>query len=367
MIPARCRDASRLFAIIDLSWWLMKAWALGCNDHPENADQAAEQMIRLVVGWFLDLLEGECPAFLAVALDSIGPTFRHEITRGMPKEYKGQRSPKPRPFYAASERILAIIAAHRVPVLWAETWEADDAIATGERLAREIGADVAVVSLDKDLKALCWDDGPTVTYLWDPSTGVCCGAAEVLAAKTLGVRPDQVRDFLALTGDTGDNVPGVRGLGAVGAQAVLRRWDTIEALFAAPPGDMAALVAEVERLEKERNKAKRRAAKPGLGAEDKAAHEATIEHLTTIIEETRVTRDDEGYRADIVAHRADVELALRLVTLDDDAPIAWDPAELPVGGFDAARLRPIYETLGFFGRARQVRHVPKGAPMGTSA
>lgn len=361
MIPARCRDASRLFAIIDLSWWLMKAWALGCGDHPEDADRAAEQMIRLVVGWFLDLLEGECPAFLAVALDSIGPTFRHEITRGMPKEYKGQRSPKPRQFYAASERILAIIAAHRVPALWAETWEADDAIATGERLARELGADVAIVSLDKDLKALAWDDGPTVTYLWDPSTGVCCGAAEVLAAKTLGVRPDQVRDFLALTGDTGDNVPGVRGLGPAGAQAVLRRWDTIEALFAAPPGDMTALVAEVKRLEKGREKAKRQAAK---GALDDA--EAVLAGIDEAIADARAERDAEAYRADIMAARADVELALRLVTLDDDAPIAWDPAELPVGGFDAARLRPIYETLGFFARARQVRNVPKGPAMGAA-
>lgn len=361
MIPARCRAPERLFCVIDLSWWLMKAWALGCNDHPENADQAAEQMIRLVVGWFLDLLEGECPAFLAVALDSIGPTFRHLMTAGMPKEYKGQRTPRPRQFYAAGERVLAIIAAHRVPLLWAETWEADDAIATGERLARELGVDVAIVSLDKDLKALCWDDGPTVTYLWDPSTGACCGAAEVLAAKTLGVRPDQVRDFLALTGDTGDNVPGVRGLGAVGAQAVLRRWDTIEALFAADEGDHAALVAEVKRLEKVRDKTKREQKKtPTVNDEGAlAAIEATIA-------DARAERDAEAYRADILDARPAVELALRLVTLDDEAPIAWDPAELAVGGFDAERLRPIYETLGFASRARQVRHVPKGAPMGAA-
>jgi 5'-3' exonuclease len=366
VIPGRCLRASRLFAIVDLSWWLMKAWALACGDHPENADLAGEQMIRTVVGWMLDLLDGEAPAFVAVALDSIGPTFRHLITAGMPKEYKGTRSPKPRQFYQGSERVQTIIAALRIPMLWAETWEADDAIATAERLARELGLDVAIISLDKDLKALCWDDGPTVTYLWDTVSGVCCGAAEVLAAEKLGVRPDQVRDFLALTGDRGDNVPGVRGLGAVGAQTVLRRWDTIEAIFAAPDGDIATLGAEVVRLEKERNKAKRRAAKPGLGAEDKAAHEATVEHISALIERTRVTRDAEGYRADIMAARADVELAIRLVTLDDEAPIAWDPSELPVGGFDADRLRPIFETLGFAHHARTVRSVPKGPAPGAA-
>jgi 5'-3' exonuclease len=355
VIPGRCLRASRLFAIVDLSWWLMKAWALACGDHPENADLAGEQMIRTVVGWMLDLLDGEAPAFVAVALDSIGPTFRHLITAGMPKEYKGNRSPKPRQFYQGCERVLGILAALRIPMLWAETWEADDAIATAERLARELGLDVAIISLDKDLKALCWDDGPTVTYLWDTVSGVCCGAAEVLAAEKLGVRPDQVRDFLALTGDRGDNVPGVRGLGAVGAQTVLRRWDTIEAIFDAPEGDMAALMAEVKRLEKVRDKTKR-AQKKAPTVND----EGILADIEATIEDARAERDAEAYRADIVAARADVELAIRLVTLDDDAPIAWDPSELPVGGFDADRLRPIFETLGFAHHARTVRSVPKG-------
>ena len=130
---------------------------------------------------------------------------------------------------------------------------------------------------------------------------------------------------------------------------MLARWGSVEGILSAPAGDLGVLEAEIERLGKEREKSKRRAAKAGISAEDKAAHDATVTHAGALIERTRETRDAEKCRGMIVEYRARVELGLALATLDPFAPLdpPFDLEACRVGGFDVPALVALYERLGF--------------------
>ncbi|HLM75747.1 MAG TPA: hypothetical protein VK459_23695, partial [Polyangiaceae bacterium] len=95
-------SSHNLLVIVDFSWWLNKAYyAVG----------GVNGMETKAISWFANLLRGEAPDYLAVAVDSVGRTWRHDLTDGLPDEqhYKGHRDPKPPEFYVISNRILDIV------------------------------------------------------------------------------------------------------------------------------------------------------------------------------------------------------------------------------------------------------------------
>jgi DNA polymerase-1 len=165
------------------------------------------------------------PDYLAVVFDSDGKTFRHERYAA----YKANRPARPEGLARQFPLILRALDAMRVRRLEAPGYEADDVIAT---LARRWSGDVAVqiVSGDKDLLQLVSDHvhvirpgkSSVLEHELDPA-----GLVE-----QLGLRPDQVVDYLALVGDTSDNVPGVRGIGEKTAAELLARFETLDALYA---------------------------------------------------------------------------------------------------------------------------------------
>ena len=231
-----------------------------------------------------NLLRDRKPDYLAAAFDGGGPVFRSEIFA----DYKAQRAAMPDDLIPQIPVIRRAFDAFRVPVLLIEGYEADDVIASLARLGERRGLDVFICTADKDARQLLNDHIRIVNLR----------KQQVLDAAALkadwGVRPDQVVDLLALTGDTSDNVPGVPGIGLKTGAKLLEEFETLEGLL--------ANVAKVS------------------GAKRK-------ENLTAFAD---------------VARRAQ-----QLITLRDDLPLDIDWETLKVGPPDTKALKTLYIECGF--------------------
>ena len=159
---------------------------------------------------------------LAVVFDHSRKTFRDEIY----PEYKANRSETPEDLIPQFPLIRDAVDAFAVPRLEYEGYEADDVIATYVRIAREHGAEVVIVSSDKDLMQLI---RPGVT-MFDPMKDKKISDAEVF--EKFGVTPDKVVEVQALAGDSTDNVPGVPGIGVKTAAELLNIYGDLETLLA---------------------------------------------------------------------------------------------------------------------------------------
>jgi DNA polymerase-1 len=185
----------------------------------------AGQPTQAVFGIFrdlLNLLRDRKPDYLAAAFDGPGPVFRSEIYA----EYKANRKEMPEDLVPQIPVIRRVIEGFRVPVLVEPGMEADDVIATLTRRGEERGLDVYIVTADKDARQLINDQ----VRLLNLRKNKVVDAAEL--EKDWGIRPDQVVDFLALTGDAVDNVPGVPGIGEGFASTFLKQFGTLDQLLA---------------------------------------------------------------------------------------------------------------------------------------
>jgi DNA polymerase I len=162
------------------------------------------------------------PKHIAIVFDAKGPNFRHE----MYSEYKANRPPMPEDLRLQIPRIHEIVEAYRIPSIAVPGFEADDIIATLTREAREKGWTVVVVSSDKDLSQLVENGG---VFMWDPQKDVTYDPAGV--AKKFGVLPELILDFMALVGDTSDNIPGVPGVGPKTAVGLLQEFGSLDGIY----------------------------------------------------------------------------------------------------------------------------------------
>lgn len=167
------------------------------------------------------LLAQHTPRYLAVALDTPGPTFRDEIYG----EYKANRPPPPPDLAQQMERIVELLRLAGWPVLGRPGVEADDIIASLAAWVLGEQMEAVIVSADKDLLQLV---GPRCR-LYDVMRERVLGIEET--REKLGVAPEQVADWLALTGDRVDNIPGVPGVGAKTATELLRAWGTLQEIY----------------------------------------------------------------------------------------------------------------------------------------
>ncbi len=162
------------------------------------------------------------PDYLAFVSDAPGPTFRDQLY----DQYKANRPPMPDDLRAQVGPMLTIVDALGLPILRVEGVEADDVIGTLAVQARELGIDVEISTSDKDMAQLV---GPRVTLVNTMSNTVMDSAGVV---EKFGVRPEQIIDFLALTGDTVDNVPGVPKCGPKTAAKWLAAYDSLDGVIA---------------------------------------------------------------------------------------------------------------------------------------
>lgn len=167
------------------------------------------------------------PEFLAVAFDVKGPTFRDKIF----EEYKAKRIKPPQEFYDQIPAVWEFLAEMEIPLLTKEGFEADDIIGTlAQKVNGDLGAgEVIVVTGDQDTLQLV-DDRTKIAM---PAMGM---VKETLYDPTavrgkFGLSPAQIIDYKALSGDSSDNIPGVRGIGPKTAVELIKEFGNIEGIY----------------------------------------------------------------------------------------------------------------------------------------
>ena len=169
----------------------------------------------------------ECrPDYIAMVFDSKEPTFRHERY----KEYKATREKMPEDMRSQIPWARKLIEeAFRIPVLEMPGYEADDIIGSMCRIAEKNGVDTVIVSGDKDFYQLINGHVSLYTPRGRGEDAEIVTLAN--ADERLGVPPEQVIDYLALVGDSADNVPGVKGIGKVTAVKLLTQFRNLEEVY----------------------------------------------------------------------------------------------------------------------------------------
>ncbi len=271
--------------LVDLSGYVYRAYHAiaplsSSKGEPTHAVLGTVNMLQKVVNERL-------PAMFAVAMDCAGPSFRKELD----SRYKATRQAAPVDLGPQMARCEEIVRAYNVPIYKQESIEADDLIAAVIDRANKAGVRVVIVGADKDLMQLVHDDDNRV-MLWDSMRDRVFGPNEVEAK--FGVKPSQLRDLLALTGDTSDNIPGVPSVGPKTAADLLKEYQTIEGIY-----------ANVDKVKR-----------PKL-------------------------------RENLINHEADARISQTLVTLKADLDIEFDKEKLRYGGANLDELKRLFLHLEF--------------------
>ena len=172
----------------------------------------------------LKLLDTEEEVGLGVVWDAGKPQFRMEIF----PEYKAQRSAMPEELKVQLDHLDEILDAMNIPAVRAEGFEADDALAT---MSRQVPDDVElfIVTGDQDAMQLVDGNVKVLRTTRGVSETKAYGHDEVV--EEYGVKPEQIPDYKALTGDPSDNIPGVRGIGPKSASNLLQRFGTVAEIY----------------------------------------------------------------------------------------------------------------------------------------
>ncbi len=238
-------------------------------------------------GMLLKLFHQFHPHYVAMAIDTPGPTFREELY----PQYKSQREAPPEELIQQIPRIFEMTRLFGIPLLGKSGAEADDVIATVTQRVLDdpalAGVQLRLVSKDKDLEQLL---GPRVS-MFDIHTDTLIDTDWLRANK--GIRPEQVVDVLALSGDTVDNIPGVAGIGPKTAAKLVHDFGSIDGVLS--------------HLDQLRGKQKENLEKA----------------------------------------RGFLPLSRRLVTLKRDVDIPFRLEDARVGRIDGTRLRQLFRELGF--------------------
>ena len=236
----------------------------------------------------LDIINNHNPTHLAVVIDYPGPTFRDDLY----KDYKANRESTPEDIKKAVPYIKRILETMNIPLLEAEGFEADDVIGTLAKKASGNDYMTYMVTPDKDYAQLVSED----VKMYKPKSGIkdveIWGPEEV-REKFNVPEPENVIDLLALWGDSADNIPGCPGIGEKRAKDIIGRYGTVANVY------------------------------------------SNIE-------------DFSGKQKDnLIEHRALVDLARKLVTIETQVPIDINIEELERKDPDLPQLQDIFEELEF--------------------
>jgi DNA polymerase-1 len=294
--------------LVDGSNWLYRAYfALPPLKSPQGEPTG---MVRGFAAMLKKLLKDyavtEGNGRIAVVFDPPGDTWRNTIYT----EYKATRDATPEDLASQFPHVRTWVEAMGLPLLQVAGQEADDVMGTLTAQARRAKVPVLIVTGDKDMAQLVGDD----VKLLDTMKGQTLGPAEV--REKWGVPPAQIVEYLALIGDTSDNIPGVKGVGPKTAAKWLQEHGSLDALVEAAP------------------------AMPGKAGEN------------------------------LRAGLEGIPLARRLVTIRDDLKLPVTLADLVPGAPDVPRLAALYQRLGFkswleeLGGAAAAAPAPAEAPAG---
>ena len=195
--------------------------------HPMINSKGADMSVLFgFTKYILELIEKERPTHLAVAFDPPGGTFRHE----MYPEYKGTRSETPQLIIDSLEPLCELCKAMGFPVLMVKGFEADDVIGSMAKRAEKEGFTVYMVTPDKDYGQLISEK------ILQFKPGKSGSDNEVIDVRKVCEKyninsPEQVIEILTICGDSSDNVPGVKGVGEVGAGKLISKFGTVEEIY----------------------------------------------------------------------------------------------------------------------------------------
>ena len=261
--------------------------------------------VRGMVSDLKHLLDKVRPDYLVYVFESEGRGARGVID----PEYKANRGEMPDDLRSQVPKLLDVLHAYGIPTPAVADWEADDVIATLARQAAEDGKDVFIVTNDKDARQLLSDrvkifsirkarQGDKEAILFD----------EQSLWDEWGIRPDQVIDFQAMTGDSVDNIPGIPKVGPKMAQALLDKFETLDAVLANPEG-----------------------------ANEKGMGKKLRENLVEFADQARRCRE--------------------LVTLNKSLDVDLDWEDARIGPVDYPKLLELFEDFDFKTDASQVRRI----------
>jgi 5'-3' exonuclease len=276
--------------LVDASIYVFRAWH-SMPDEFHDRDGHPVNAVHGFTRFLLELLEREDPRYLALAFDqSLESSFRNEWYPA----YKANRDPAPPELLHQFAQCQAVARALGATVLSDPRYEADDLIGSLLHRQRACGYRGVIVSADKDLAQLLQDRDEQ----WDFARQQRWDAAGV--KQRYGIHAHQVADYLGLTGDAVDNIPGVPGIGAKTAAALLEHFDSLDALL--------ERVAEV----------------PFLRVRGAAAHAKRL-----------------------IEHREQALLSRRLATIALDAPLPVEIGDAQRNGGSREQLDELFEHLRF--------------------
>jgi 5'-3' exonuclease len=285
--------------LVDASPYIFRAYFSipGSIQSPEGKPTNA---VYGYTSFLIDLVKRETPEHIAVAFDgSLTTSFRNEIYPA----YKAQRELPPADLEAQLDACFEVTQALGLKAFIDDRYEADDIIGTLVARFQKKDFKFVIVSGDKDLAQLV----NARTILWDFAKDRRFDAKAVRAH--FGVKPEQIIDLLALQGDAVDNIPGVKGVGAKTAVALLQKFPHLE--------DIYSKLARVDQME---------------------------------------MRGAAAIRARLEEGRAMAFLSKQLATIACQAPVKTTLRDLKHTGADRDKILPLFDRLGF-GKIRD--RIPK--------
>jgi DNA polymerase-1 len=235
------------------------------------------------------LIKDYQPDYIGIVFDPPGATFRDKLF----EKYKAQRQPMPEEMRMQLPFVRRLCEAMRLPMLEMKGYEADDVIGTIAVKAEKHNLEVLIVSNDKDMMQLV---GKSVRTLRTGSGGAKGDIIvdEKKVEEILGVPPEKVVDYMALLGDTIDNIPGAKGIGEKGAAELIKKYGSVE---------------------------------------------SALDHADEV--------SNKRYREALQQQREQVMMSKQLAAIATDAPMEINLQELEVRPPNGAALAELYRELGF--------------------
>src|SRR6267142_118604 len=242
------------------------------------------------------LIKDYQPDYIGIVFDPPGATFRDKLF----EKYKAQRQPMPDEMRVQLPFVRRLCEAMRLPMLEIKGYEADDVIGTMAVRAGKHNLEVLIVSNDKDMMQLV---GQNVRTLRTGSGGLKGDIIvdEKRVEEILGVPPDKVVDYMALLGDTIDNIPGAKGIGEKGAAELIKKYGSVE---------------------------------------------NALDHADEV--------SNKRYREALQQQREQVMMSKQLATIATDVPLELDLEALERREPDVAALAALYRELGFSSLLREL-------------
>ncbi|WKZ71252.1 MAG: DNA polymerase I [Melioribacteraceae bacterium] len=213
------------FVIIDAMALAYKAYFAFINRPLKTKSGEPTSAVYGFINQVFKIIDDTQPDYIAVAFDSKEKTFRHDKY----EKYKSSREAMPEDMIPQIRRIREVIEAFKMPLYIKSGFEADDLIGTAVKKAAEAGLEAFAITPDKDYMQLITDDVKVIKP--GKSTDEIVIFDKQKVKEVYGFEPIQMIDYLALIGDSSDDIPGVAGIGPKTAQPLIEQFGSVENIY----------------------------------------------------------------------------------------------------------------------------------------